>query len=113
MNDWPFFCNKSRRRDGWGRNRTADTWIFSPLLCQLSYPAVIDVVSSSRRGIFTMQQCGCRASAPLGIGAGYAAMQPFAPAGDAPALQDPVGLDAPGPTCFVVASADSLCRLDL
>jgi hypothetical protein len=24
---------------GWGRNRTADTWIFSPLLCQLSYPA--------------------------------------------------------------------------
>ena len=43
---------------GWGRNRTADTWIFSPLLCQLSYPAVIDVVSSSRRGIFTMQQSG-------------------------------------------------------
>src|SRR5436190_23848488 len=25
---------------GWGRNRTADTRIFSPLLCQLSYPAV-------------------------------------------------------------------------
>ena len=24
---------------GWGRNRTGDTWIFSPLLCQLSYPA--------------------------------------------------------------------------
>src|SRR6266496_2095888 len=24
---------------GWGRNRTADTRIFSPLLCQLSYPA--------------------------------------------------------------------------
>jgi hypothetical protein len=40
---------------GWGRNRTADTWIFSPLLCQLSYPAVIDVASPSRRGIFTMQ----------------------------------------------------------
>src|SRR5438046_9775350 len=30
-------------KNGWGRNRTADTWIFSPLLCQLSYPAVIDV----------------------------------------------------------------------
>jgi hypothetical protein len=26
-------------KSGWGRNRTADTWIFSPLLCQLSYPA--------------------------------------------------------------------------
>jgi hypothetical protein len=25
---------------GWGRNRTADTWIFSPLLCRLSYPAI-------------------------------------------------------------------------
>jgi hypothetical protein len=25
---------------GWGRNRTADTRIFSPLLCQLSYPAM-------------------------------------------------------------------------
>ena len=47
---------------GWGRNRTADTWIFSPLLCQLSYPAVNDIVSPSRRGIFTMQQCGCRAT---------------------------------------------------
>jgi 2-iminobutanoate/2-iminopropanoate deaminase len=30
---------------GWGRNRTADTWIFSPLLYQLSYPAVIDDIS--------------------------------------------------------------------
>src|SRR5439155_24968731 len=27
-------------KNGWGRNRTADTWIFSPLLCRLSYPAV-------------------------------------------------------------------------
>ena len=25
---------------GWGGNRTPDTRIFSPLLCQLSYPAV-------------------------------------------------------------------------
>src|SRR5438067_4481896 len=38
-----------------GRNRTADTWIFSPLLCQLSYPAVIDANLASRRGVFTMQ----------------------------------------------------------
>src|SRR3954454_8899655 len=30
----------SKRGCGWGRNRTADTRIFSPLLCQLSYPAV-------------------------------------------------------------------------
>ena len=28
-----------KMRCGWGRNRTADTRIFSPLLCQLSYPA--------------------------------------------------------------------------
>ena len=36
-------CKRKRfawqQRGGWGRNRTADTWIFSPLLCQLSYPA--------------------------------------------------------------------------
>src|SRR5437879_11200422 len=30
---------------GWGRNRTADTWIFSPLLCQLSYPAVRSTIA--------------------------------------------------------------------
>src|SRR5437773_360263 len=53
MNDWPFFCNKSRGRDGWGRNRTADTWIFSPLLCQLSYPAVeLHLVSAPREPSF-------------------------------------------------------------
>ncbi len=45
-----------RLRNGWGRNRTADTWIFSPLLCQLSYPAARMV---------TMQQSICRARAPL------------------------------------------------
>src|SRR5690606_23973361 len=28
-----------QRRRGWGRTRTADTWIFSPLLYHLSYPA--------------------------------------------------------------------------
>ena len=30
---------RGKRGNGWGRNRTADTRIFSPLLCQLSYPA--------------------------------------------------------------------------
>src|SRR3954469_10436114 len=30
----------SKRGSGWGRNRTADTRIFSPLLYQLSYPAL-------------------------------------------------------------------------
>ena len=34
---WRVFPLKMRY--GWGRNRTADTRIFSPLLCQLSYPA--------------------------------------------------------------------------
>ena len=37
------FSNRSyargKKSHGWGRNRTADTRIFSPLLCQLSYPA--------------------------------------------------------------------------
>ena len=33
----------SRPECGWGRNRTGDTWIFSPLLCQLSYPAFANV----------------------------------------------------------------------
>ncbi len=45
---------------GWGRNRTADTWIFSPLLCRLSYPAVMAPIVW-RRGVFTMPQCRCRA----------------------------------------------------
>src|SRR5205085_11091691 len=38
---------------GWGRNRTGDTRIFSPLLYQLSYPAA---------RMLTMQQSVCRAS---------------------------------------------------
>ena len=29
------------REGGWGRNRTGDTRIFSPLLYQLSYPAIV------------------------------------------------------------------------
>src|SRR5437870_4532715 len=33
------FSRSTSRECGWGRNRTADTRIFSPLLCQLSYPA--------------------------------------------------------------------------
>src|SRR5256885_6642242 len=40
-------------RCGWGRNRTGDTRIFSPLLYQLSYPAA---------RMLTMQQSVCRAS---------------------------------------------------
>src|SRR5436190_20823097 len=40
--------------------------IFSPLLCQLSYPAVMAPIVR-RRGVFTMQQCNCRASAALAI----------------------------------------------
>jgi hypothetical protein len=48
--------NDYSKEYGWGRNRTGDTWIFSPLLCQLSYPAVIDVDFASRIGVVTMQQ---------------------------------------------------------
>jgi hypothetical protein len=36
--------NDYSKEYGWGRNRTGDTWIFSPLLCQLSYPAANDEV---------------------------------------------------------------------
>jgi hypothetical protein len=36
LNGSAYFLGQKR---GWGRNRTGDTWIFSPLLCQLSYPA--------------------------------------------------------------------------
>ena len=46
-------------KTGWGRNRTADTWIFSPLLCQLSYPAV----SAKKDGVSSVRvksYCGLR-----------------------------------------------------
>src|SRR5438552_5768678 len=66
--------SSSFRRYGWGRNRTADTRIFSPLLCQLSYPAVTDADLATCLGVPTMQQSNCRASDPLAIG----------PVGDAP-----------------------------
>src|SRR4051794_40409643 len=33
-------CFSYEPRGGWGENRTPDTRIFSPLLCQLSYPAL-------------------------------------------------------------------------
>src|SRR5439155_6624274 len=33
-----------KRGYGWGRNRTADTRIFSPLLCRLSYPAATTLI---------------------------------------------------------------------
>jgi hypothetical protein len=36
-----FILEKTAWGHGWGRNRTGDTWIFSPLLYQLSYPAVV------------------------------------------------------------------------
>jgi hypothetical protein len=39
-----------KRGNGWGRNRTADTWIFSPLLCRLSYPAVMTPLMSRAVG---------------------------------------------------------------
>ncbi len=38
----------------WRRNRTADTWIFNPLLYQLSYPGTKDQ-DTSRGRIF---KCG-------------------------------------------------------
>ena len=43
------YCLNQER--GWGRNRTGDTWIFSPLLYQLSYPAfaVCDASCEPRR----------------------------------------------------------------
>src|SRR5207237_7583841 len=60
-----YFICKSGSHDigyskrGWGRNRTADTWIFSPLLCQLSYPAVRSTIAGESRA-FTMQNSrGC------------------------------------------------------
>jgi len=52
--------------------------IFSPLLYRLSYPAITGAEIPRRRGVFTMQQCHCRASAPLASGR----------MGDAVALQE-------------------------
>jgi hypothetical protein len=37
--------------DGWGRNRTADTRVFSAVLYRLSYPAVIQRLAASARGL--------------------------------------------------------------
>src|SRR5947199_10704411 len=45
---WRIFLVKMR--SGWGRNRTADTRIFSPLLCQLSYPAEVRTRAMPERG---------------------------------------------------------------
>ncbi len=58
MNKSAHFRNQIPHENGWGRNRTADTWIFSPLLCQLSYPAVadVDLESRSRRGLSVKQK---------------------------------------------------------
>src|SRR6266436_7099813 len=54
---------------GWGRNRTADTWIFSPLLCQLSYPAACGRSATIRAGVgaFTMPDSDCRASVAMAM----------------------------------------------
>src|SRR5437899_12589136 len=53
---------------GWGRNRTGDTWIFSPLLCQLSYPAFVNafVCSSGRGGLLTKAKNQLPSSHPRG-----------------------------------------------
>lgn len=42
-------------RCGQGRNRTADTWIFSPLLYQLSY---LSMGIPTSRGILGLFECG-------------------------------------------------------
>src|SRR5262249_11636898 len=49
--------------NGWGENRTPDTRIFSPLLCQLSYPAVraISEIESRTRPV-TMTESARSAS---------------------------------------------------
>jgi hypothetical protein len=41
---------------GWGRNRTGDTWIFSPLLCQLSYPAFAKFAIPRANGARSLKQ---------------------------------------------------------
>ncbi len=51
---WPLIARthtgaRRQEKGGWGRNRTADTWIFSPLLYQLSYPAAIACRSYARK----------------------------------------------------------------
>jgi hypothetical protein len=58
-------------KSGWGRNRTADTWIFSPLLCQLSYPAFanIDFAPMSRCGPFIKAENGKHSTVRL-VGTG-------------------------------------------
>ena len=52
-----------------------ETLDFSPLLCRLSYPAVMAPIVG-RRGIFTMPQRCCRASAPLAAGQAAALRAP-------------------------------------
>src|SRR5439155_334975 len=39
-----YAASGSIREGGWGRNRTGDTRIFSPLLYQLSYPAIYGAI---------------------------------------------------------------------
>jgi hypothetical protein len=40
-------------RSGWNRDRTGDTRIFSPLLYQLSYPAILLILSNLQLGYFS------------------------------------------------------------
>ena len=40
-------------RSGWNRDRTGDTRIFSPLLYQLSYPAILLILSNLQLGDFS------------------------------------------------------------
>ncbi len=43
---------------GWGENRTPDTRIFSPLLCQLSYPAAAEECESEIARTKPFSNCG-------------------------------------------------------
>src|SRR5689334_6729872 len=49
-----------KRGSGWGENRTPDTRIFSPLLCQLSYPADLDLRAFEQGGQFFKSKAKAR-----------------------------------------------------
>ena len=52
---------------GWGENRTPDTRIFSPLLCQLSYPAVAKTENGTQQAeSFQTAECHYDGFCPLG-----------------------------------------------
>src|SRR5438445_706693 len=114
MNKSAWLRNKIRAaKSGWGRNRTADTRIFSPLLCQLSYPAATDADLATCLGF------------PLcnNVVVGQAFRLLIGPAGDppprgfgvasAPALQKLSELRRCRAIRFRTRPWHSLCRLDL